>query len=266
LVAFAAASRSRPLISDPLFYAFAVPAVILVGLSKGGLGGAAGFIGVPLMALASSPIQAAAILLPILVLMDAVSLWSWRGRYDPLILRQTIPGSLLGIGLGWLTAAMVSPDMVRLLLGAVAIAFVGRWLISLVRRTAQVRQQPSAVKGSFWGLVSGYTSFVAHAGGPPFQVYTLPLGLDPRVFTSTGVYFFAFMNVVKLVPYFALGQFEATNLMTSAALMPLAPVATLAGAWVVRRMRAEVFYPFTYGIMAIIAVKLVWDGAAAIIP
>lgn len=107
---------------------------------------------------------------------------------------------------------------------------------------------------------------MAHAGGPPFQVYTLPLKLDPRVFTSTGVYFFALMNVVKLVPYFALGQFDKTNLATSLILMPLAPLATLAGAWVVRRMRTEVFYSFTYGVMALIAAKLVWDGISAILP
>ena len=255
-----------PLISDPTFYAVAIPAVLLVGLSKGGLGGAAGFIGVPLMALATSPVQAAAILLPILLLMDVVSLWTWRGNYDRRILAQTIPGSLVGIGLGWLTAAIVSPAIVRLMLGLIAIVFVGRWLYTLVRRTGHISQKPNAAKGAFWGLVSGYTSFVAHAGGPPFQVYTLPMKLDPRVFTSTGVYFFALMNVVKLVPYFALGQFDKTNLVTSLILMPLAPLATLAGAWVVRRMRTEVFYSFTYGVMALIAAKLVWDGISAILP
>ena len=255
-----------PLISDPWFYAAAIPAVILVGLSKGGLGGAVGFIGVPLMALAVSPIQAAAILLPILVLMDIVSVWTWRGWYSRRILLQTIPGSLVGIGLGWLTAAIVSTDMVRLLLGLVAIVFVGRWLYSLARRQSEVREEPNAVKGSFWGLVAGYTSFVAHAGGPPFQVYTLPLKLDPKLFTGTGVHFFAITNAVKLIPYFALGQFDRANLATSLALMPLAPVAILAGAWVVRRMRPEVFYPFTYGTVALVGVKLLWDGVSAILP
>ena len=255
-----------PLISDPWFYAAAIPAVILVGLSKGGLGGAVGFIGVPLMALAVSPIQAAAILLPILVLMDIVSVWTWRGWYSRRILLQTIPGSLVGIGLGWLTAAIVSTDMVRLLLGLVAIVFVGRWLYSLARRQSEVREEPNAVKGSFWGLVAGYTSFVAHAGGPPFQVYTLPLKLDPKLFTGTGVHFFAITNAVKLIPYFALGQFDRANLATSLALMPLAPVAILASAWVVRRMRPEVFYPFTYGTVALVGVKLLWDGVSAILP
>src|SRR3990170_6569113 len=98
------------LLLDPWFYAAAIPAVILVGLSKGGFGGAMGFIGVPLMALAISPVQAAAILLPILVLMDMVSLWTWRGVYDRATLAIMLPGSLIGIGIGWLTAAMVTAD------------------------------------------------------------------------------------------------------------------------------------------------------------
>lgn len=254
-----------PLISDPWFYAVAVPAVILVGLSKGGLGGGVGFIGVPLMALAVSPIQAAAILLPILILMDIVSVWTWRGWFSREILLQTIPGSLVGIGLGWFTAAMVSAGMVRLLLGIVAIVFVGRWLYTLARRHSE-RKEPNAVKGSFWGLVAGYTSFVAHAGGPPFQVYTLPLKLDPKLLTGTAVHFFAITNAVKLVPYFALGQFDRANLATSLVLLPLAPLATLLGAWTVRRMRPESFYTFTYGTLALVAMKLTWDGVSAILP
>ncbi len=90
----------------------------------------------------------------------------------------------------------------------------------------------------------------------------MPLRLDPKVVTGTGAIFFAVTNAVKLVPYFALGQFDATNLTASAVLMPIAPLATLAGAWLVRRMRPEVFYPFTYATVAVLAVKLLWDGAA----
>ena len=122
--------------------------------------------------------------------------------------------------------------------------------------------QRNPVLAAFWGTVAGFTSFVAHVGGPPFQVYALPLRLDPKVLTGTSVIFFAVTNAIKLVPYFALGQFDSTNLAASAALMPIAPLATLAGAWLVRRMRPEVFYPFTYATVALIAVKLLWDGAA----
>jgi uncharacterized membrane protein YfcA len=253
------------LIADPWFYAVAVPAVILVGLSKGGLGGAMGFVGVPLMALAMSPVRAAAILLPILVLMDLVSLWTWRGVYDGGVLKTMLPGSLIGIGIGWLTAAIVTEEAVRLIVGAVAIVFFGRWLWQQYRdRGAIEKKRPNNVAASFWGTVAGFTSFVAHVGGPPYQVYTLPLGLDPKLLTGTSVVFFAITNAVKLIPYFALGQFDSANLQAAALLMPIAPVATLAGAFVVRRMRPELFYHISYITVGILAVKLVWDSVAHI--
>lgn len=252
------------LLVDPWFYAAAIPAVVLVGLSKGGFGGAMGFVGVPLMALVMSPIQGAAILLPIMVLMDIVSLWTWRGVYDRATLAAMLPGSIAGIGAGWLTAAVVTPDMIRFIVGVVAIIFVGRWLYQLVRHGAEHKTEPNAVAAAFWGTAAGFTSFVAHVGGPPFQVYALPLKLDPKVFTGTSVIFFAISNAIKLIPYFALGQFDATNLTAAFVLMPLAPLATLAGAWLVRRMSPEVFYPLTYGTVAIISVKLLYDSAASV--
>lgn len=248
------------LLLDPLFYAAAIPAVLLVGLSKGGLGGAMGFVGVPLMALVVSPVQAAAILLPILVLMDLVSLWSWRGTYDRGLLASMLPGCVVGLGVGWLTAAFVTVGMIRFIVGAVAIVFVGRWLWTTWRDRALVPTRPNPIAAAFWGAISGFTSFVAHVGGPPFQVYALPLRLDPKVFTGTSVIFFALTNALKLIPYFLLGQFDRTNLMAAAVLMPLAPIATLAGAWIVRRMRPETFYTFTYATVGIIALKLVYDG------
>jgi hypothetical protein len=253
------------LLADPWFYAAAVPAVVLVGLSKGGFGGAAGFVGVPLMALAMSPVQAAAILLPILILMDLVSLWTWRGVYDRGVLRTMLPGAMIGIGIGWLTAAMVTAGMVRLIVGAVALVFVTRWIVQQLRHGAGHVATPNRVAAGGWGMVAGFTSFVAHVGGPPFQVYTLPLRLDPKVLSGTAAIFFAITNAVKLVPYFALGQFDATNLTASAVLMPIAPLATLAGAWLVRRMRPEVFYPFTYATVGLIAIKLIYDGVAGVL-
>ncbi len=247
------------LLTDPWFYAAAVPAVVLVGLSKGGLGGATALIGVPLMALVVSPMQAAAIMLPILIAMDMVSLWTWRGERDPVTLKMMLPGAMVGIGVGWLTAAVVTAGAVRLIVGVVAIAFFARWLAQRVRNDTRPADH-SAVKASFWGLVSGFTSFVAHAGGPPYQVYALALRQRPALYVGTSVVFFAVVNAVKLIPYFALGQFDATNLTASAVLMPIAPVATLAGAWIVRRMKPEIFYPFMYAMILVVGSKLVWDG------
>jgi uncharacterized membrane protein YfcA len=251
------------LLHDPQFYLVAVPAVFLVGLSKGGFGGAVGFVGVPLMAMVVSPLQGAAILLPILVVMDITSLWTWRGVYDRQTLADMLPGAIVGIGIGWLTATLVTADMVRFLVGAVAVAFVLRWLLQRVWHGGGHVATRNRFLAMFWATVAGFTSFVAHVGGPPFQIYVLPLRLDPKVFTGTATIFFALTNAIKLVPYFALGQFDGTNLAASAILMPVAPVATLAGAWLVRRMRADVFYAFTYATVAVLAVKLIWDGLVA---
>jgi uncharacterized membrane protein YfcA len=253
----------QSLLSDPWFYAAAVPAVILVGLSKGGLGGAMALIGVPLMALVVSPVRAAAIMLPILIVMDIVSLWTWRGERDPTTLRLMLPGAMVGIGFGWLTAAYVSSNTVKLIVGVVALGFFLRWLQQTLA-TSDRAAGHSVPKAAFWSFVSGFTSFVSHAGGPPYQIYALPLRQAPALYVGTSVIYFAIVNAVKLVPYFALGQFDATNLAASAILMPIAPLATLAGAWIVRRMKPDVFYPFMYAMVLVVGCKLVWDGLAAL--
>jgi uncharacterized membrane protein YfcA len=238
-------------------------AACITGLAKGGLSGV-GVMSVPILALVLPPVQAAAILLPILCLTDIVATWSWWGSWSRRTLLLMLPGALGGIGVGWLTAAFVSDAAVRLIVGVIAVAFVGRWLWQTWRRRPQPPRPQDAPRAALWGGLAGYTSFVAHAGGPPFSVYTLPLALDHRVLTGTSVAFFTVVNYVKLVPYFALGQFDATNLSASALLAPLAVAFTFVGAWIIRRMRAEVFYPFTYAMTAAVGLKLVWDGLAAL--
>lgn len=251
------------MMTDPLFYLVAIPAVILVGLSKGGFGGAMALLGVPLMALAIPPVQAAAIMLPILVLMDMVSLWSWRSHSDTRTLRIMLPGAVVGIGIGWATASLVTADLIKLIVGAVALWFVWRYVAQrfLSKGAGEVPargHQP--FRGMIWGTLSGFTSFVSHAGGPPYQIYALPLRQDPKTYTGTSVRYFTVVNALKLAPYFMLGQFDATNLKTSLALAPIAPVATLAGAFIVRRMKPEIFYPFMYVMVLITALKLISDG------
>jgi uncharacterized protein len=246
------------MITDPLFYAVAVPAVLLVGLSKGGFGGSVSMIGVPIMALAISPITAAGVMLPILIVMDVVALLAWRGIYDSGVLKLILPASMLGIALGYATSAATSEAAVRLLMGVLCLAFAVQWFFS-----ARHRVEPAAAsrpKGFFWGAVAGFTSFVSHAGGPPFQVYVMPLRLEPTVFAGTTVIFFGATNFVKLAPYFLLGQFSAENLATSAVLLPLAPLATMVGVWLVKRVPRERFYLVTYSLLIPVGLKLVADG------
>ncbi|MBJ2149453.1 sulfite exporter TauE/SafE family protein [Paracoccus sp. IB05] len=252
-----------PILDTPAALIATLIAVILVGLSKGGLGGMS-LLGVPIMAMVMSPVTAAAILLPVLVVMDVVSVASWRKWVDWRLIALLMPGALAGIGIGWFTAEMVSDAVVRLIVGVVSAAFVLRVLAQhLMRREVQPRGQRPA-QAQFWAAIAGYTSFVAHAGAPPLQIYMMPLKLDPKLYTGTLVMFFAITNALKLIPYFALGQFGAENLTASALLLPLAVVSTWAGAWAVRRMRADIFYQLTYVSVALVAVKLIWDGIAGI--
>lgn len=236
-------------------------AVVLVGLSKGGLGGMS-LLGVPLMALVMPPVTAAAILLPVLVVMDVVSVASWRAWVDWQIMRRIMPGAVAGIGVGWASAELVSDAVVRLVVGLVSLAFVMRALVGSGRGVAAAGPRPTAAR--FWGGVAGYTSFVAHAGSPPLQIYMMPLRLDPKLFTGTTVMFFAMTNALKLIPYAALGEFGSDNLTRAAAMLPLAVAATWLGGRVVRHMRASIFYPFTYASVALVGIKLVWDGLAGL--
>ncbi|SDP44913.1 hypothetical protein SAMN05428967_2167 [Phyllobacterium sp. YR620] len=252
------------LLMNPWFYAAAVPATILIGLSKGGLGGAMGQVGVPLMALVMPPVQAAAIMLPILIVMDVASLWSWRGYRDNQTLKLMLPGAFLGIGIGWLTASIVTDDMVKLIVGAIAIIFFARYMLTSAAKRATA-QPHNAASATLWSTLAGFTSFVAHAGGPPYQVYALPLRQDPKVYNGTSVIFFAVVNAVKVIPYFALGQFDTANLRASAVLLPLAPLATFAGAWIVKRMRPEIFYPFMYIMILLMGLKLTYDGVVSLL-
>lgn len=246
------------MLTDPLFYLLAVPAVILIGLSKGGFGGALALLGVPLVALAIPPVQAAAIFLPILLIMDAAGLYVWRGTYHKPTLKIMLPGALAGIFIGWLLAAHITDAHIRLIVGFIALGFSLRWWLG--GREAKTASPQRPWTGRFWAVVAGFTSFVSHAGGPPYQIYTLPLKLHPTVYAGTGVIFFATVNAVKVVPYFALGQFTIGNLLTSALLMPLAPLATFAGAWLVKRVSQDLFYRISYAALIPVGLKLIWDG------
>lgn len=250
------------MIDDPQFYALAIPAVILVGLAKGGFVGALAMLGVPMMSLVISPVQAAGILLPILIAMDVFALWAYRGVYHKPNLKILLPAACTGIFIGWLTAAYVSDAHVRLIVGIIACLFTIDYFIGW---RGENTPEPDIVKGGFWGAIAGFTSFVSHAGGPPVQMYLLPQKLAPRLYVGTSVIFFTVVNWLKVVPYIALGQFGFENLATSAVLAPLAPLSILLGAWLVKKLNPETFYRLAYAMIFVVSLKLIWDGAGQLI-
>jgi uncharacterized membrane protein YfcA len=247
------------MIADPLFYAVAIPAVLLTGISKGGFGSALGGIGVPLMALAISPVQAAAILLPVLCFMDLVGVRVYFGKWDKENLKIMLPGALLGIAIGTLTFGMLTENAIRILIGGIAVAFpLNAWFGFGARQQAAGR---SAIKGTVWSGVSGLTSFLAHAGGPPAMVYMLPQRLDKTTYVATISIFFMFVNAVKLVPYAWLGQFDAANLSTSLVLAPLVPLGVWLGLWLQNRIDTVWFYRIAQACLFATGLQLIYQGA-----
>ena len=251
------------LISDPLFYAVVIPAILLVGISKGGFGGGVGLIGTPMVALVTTPTRAAAILLPILCAMDIVGVIAYRRSWDPVNMRILVPGSVLGILLGTATFRFLDENLIRLMIGVLALAFVLRYW--LARKPVVEPKTPDRRAGSFWAAVSGFTSFVAHAGGPPLSVYLLPQNMDKTLFVGTTVIYFAFVNYLKLVPYSLLGQFSGENLLTSLILSPLAPLGMWLGIWLHRRIDERLFYQTVHLMLGVVGLKLLYDGLAALI-
>ncbi len=250
------------MLADPTFYLVSVPAVLLYGISKGGFGGAVAVLSVPLMALMMSPTQAAAILLPILVVMDAFVVKTYWGVYDGRALRLLLPGAMVGIVLGYLTADAMSDDWMRVVIGTISAAF---GLQSLAGWNSRGSREHNRVAGGFFGTLAGFTSFSIHAGGPPFTMYLLPKQLSPLTFAGTAGLFFAVVNAVKLVPYYSLGQFSSENLMYSLILVPLAPLGVKIGHVLVQRSDPRVYYGIISFFLIVVGGKLLWEGASGLV-
>lgn len=251
------------MISDPLFYFAAVPALLLTGISKGGFAGGIGLIAVPLMALTISPVQAAGIMLPILIVMDLIGVWAYRRSFDRLNLTYLLPGAAIGIGIGTLLAGTVEDDHVRLLVGLIAVLFVANYQFG--KAAERPPAGPGRARGTFWGMIGGFTSFVAHAGSPPFQIYMLPQRPDKTIYVGTSVMFFTAVNFIKLPAYAGLGLLAPGNLMTSLVLLPLAPLGMVLGLKLHHLVPEKPFFRFAYILILIVGLKLIYDGIRALL-
>lgn len=249
------------IITEPLFYAVAIPAVILLGLAKGGFSGL-GIASTPLLALYLPPLEAAALILPLLIIQDMISIYVYRRDWDAWNLKVMLPGAVAGMALGWILASHLSDALVRIVIGLIGLAFVANtWL----RRNRIEPHPATAISGVFWGGVSGFTSFMTQGGGPPFQVHVLPQRMPKLTLVGTTTIFFAVVNFLKIGPYFALAQFTAKNFATSLLLLPIAVVANFAGIWLVRKTPTGLFYNIAYVLLFFISLLLLWQGLAAVI-
>ena len=244
-------------VNDPWFYAVAVPAVLLMGLAKSGFLMGFGSLATPLLALTMPVPQAAAVMLPLLLVMDATGVRQlWHDR-DRELLRLLVPAGLLGTVIGTLLFGLLSAKTVAAVVGALTLLFLAQRLVFPPHRDAL---PPSRSVGFLLTVAAGFTSFVAHAGSPPISAYVLPLKLDPVRLTATLSVLFGIINLSKWIPYAGLGLFDSRILVTSLALLPLAPVGVWLGVWATRRIDAGWFYRVAYTGMFLTGVKLLWDG------
>jgi uncharacterized protein len=240
-----------------VFWAAAVLAAILVGMGKGGLP-VVGMLGVPVLSLAISPVAAAGLLLPVYVVSDIFGLYAYRAAFDRRVVAILAAGASLGVGIGWATASVVPEAAVTVLVGLIGAVFA---LNLLVRRpVSRGGRPPQVAPGLFWGALTGFTSFVSHAGAPPFQVYVQPLGLSKAVFAGTTTVLFAYVNAIKLVPYFALGQINLGSLKIAALLAIPAAMAVFAGVRLVKILPELLFFRLVTWALLAISIKLIWDG------
>ena len=245
------------MITDPYFYAVTVPAVLLLGVSKSGFGAGFGSLAVPMMALAVSVPQAAAILMPVLLVMDLLGMAAFRKDFDLRLLRFLVPFGLAGIVIGALLFRVLDARVVAGIVGVFTLLFLAQRLLFPPRADSVA---PPRWVGAILTATSGFTSFIAHAGGPPINAYVIPMRLSPVRFTATMAFFFFVINLAKWIPYGWLGLLDFENMSTSLVLLPIAPIGVWVGVRLARRIRPVLFYRLVYLGMFLTGSKLVWDA------
>jgi len=241
------------------FWILGSVAAFCTGLSKGGLP-AFSMLAVPVLALVISPVTAAGLLLPVFLFSDIFGVWAYRHEFRRDILKIATVGSLIGAGIGWLTAEVVSENFVRVLIGLLGLAFATSYLLR--RPPEGAPRKPSWGLGVFWTTVAGFTSFVSHAGAPPWQVWVMPLRLNKLAFAGTTTMAFAIMNVSKILPYYLLGQLDVQNLKVAVMLLVPAVFGVFVGYRLTRMLPEKVFFGIVTWALLAISIKLIWDGMA----
>ena len=241
---------------DLLFYFYASIGVILFGISKGGFAGPIAILSIPIMAIVMSPIKAAAVLLPVLLIMDFIAIYIYWNKWDLNNIKIILPPAMMGILIGSITFSFTSEDSIRIIIGCIAITFI---LLSFLQKNHQL-VIPTKNKGIIWSLISGYTSFIIHSGGTPLNFYLLPQKLDKTVYVSTMTLVFLIINIVKLIPYYYLDQLVFANLKASLILSPLAPISIYIGYYLHIKVKEQTFYFLIYLFLGIGGIKLIYDG------
>ena len=241
-----------------LFWVAAIAASFFVGGSKGGLPMIA-LLSVPTMSLVMNPMKGAALLLPVYIVSDVFGIWIYRHSYSKRNLAILIPAAALGIVAGYLLAGRTDENAVRVIIGVVGLSFLAMRLRARFLGMAKPRP-PDVPRGLFWGSISGFTSFVSHAGGPAFQLYALPQQMPKMTFAGTATILFAVINLMKVPPFLALGLIQWGDMKTVATLAPVAIFGAWFGYRITRIIPERTFYVIVEIALFLISINLIRVG------
>jgi uncharacterized membrane protein YfcA len=250
---------------DWIVWVTLISAVVLFGISKGGFGGGLGVFSVPLMAMVISAPFAAAILLPLLLVMDVLILYQFWNQWDKRETFLITVAGVIGVGIGVLCFGILDENGLKVLLGIICLCFCGLWLIRKVRKTEDTTAPFNWIKGGIWGAIAGFTSFIAHAGGPPANIYLLPRKLDKSVYQASISLAFAVINLVKVLPFILLGSITWESLTLSLYLLPAGVIGVVIGFVAHHKLDEERFYTFIYICLILVGIRLLQDGFSGIL-
>lgn len=249
---------------DPMFYAVGLATAFVMAFAKGAFGGGIALIGVPFLSLVVAPLDAAVMVALLVVAMDVFALGAFPAKtWSRIDLKYLLPGLFVGIGVGWIAFVALDPRLVALMIAVITLAFTAHWFLKGRIENGQAHP-PSAPGGLWYGSLAGFTAFIAHSAAPPLAMYLVPRQLGKTVFAGTMVVFFAVGNLVKLVPYVAIGMARPHSFSMSLALLPVIPL----GVWLGRRLHDRLdqngIYFWCYLLIGCAGLKLLYDSASAL--
>ena len=240
-----------------LFFFTVVPAIVLFGIAKSGLGGSIALISIPLMTIAMPLTNALGIILPILIFSDFIATYKYRKEYDLETLKLMVPFAAIGIFIGSLTFTFFSEELLKFIIGLMGFLFAGHYFF--FKKNKEAKSQKNFLKGGICSIIAGFTSFCVHAGGTPTSIYMLPLRMKKEIYVGTRIFFFTFVNLIKLPLYINLSMTNFESFKQSALLFPVALLGILIGYKLLKIIEEKLFYNFIYALIFVTSTKLLYD-------
>ena len=240
-----------------LFFITVIPAIILYGIAKSGLGGSMTLISIPLMTIVMPLNEALGIVLPILIFSDFIATYKYRKEFDLSTLKLMVPFAAIGVVVGSLTFSYFSEDLLKFIIGLMGFLFAGHYFF--LKKNKEAKSEKNFLKGGICSTISGFTSFCVHAGGTPVSIYLLPLRLKKEIYVGTRIIFFTFMNLIKLPFYINLSMTNFVTFKQSVVLFPLAFIGILIGYKLLKIIDEKLFYNILYALILVSSTKLIFD-------